>query len=253
MPQLRNQVRNIDDTLAHLYSIGSIKCTIQQKHSTYLANIFDADLSFDAMKHQPRRAASIVATSIFRIFIIASNARFASSPPAANASCQNPWRNLPGDSPLILAPAALALLTAITDDCVPVAVGLFLIVCRDLERKSLVMFEFGATVQFSDTPYTGDHEFHRYDIAFLAGRKVVGRAMNAANLAIGKNLRVKRAASSASLSYQRQIVFLLVFFCELLRAVSLCSSTRLSIVKLPFCGTSTCRPVKPAQRTGNRR
>src|SRR5439155_19267620 len=35
---------------------------------------------------QPRRAASIAATSIFRIPIIAANARFASAPPAAIAS-----------------------------------------------------------------------------------------------------------------------------------------------------------------------
>jgi len=35
---------------------------------------------------QPRRAASIVAMSIFCICIIASKARFASAPPAANAS-----------------------------------------------------------------------------------------------------------------------------------------------------------------------
>jgi hypothetical protein len=33
--------------------------------------------------HQPRRAALIAATSIFFMVIIASNARFASSPPAA--------------------------------------------------------------------------------------------------------------------------------------------------------------------------
>src|SRR5258708_28653213 len=35
---------------------------------------------------QPRRAASIAVTSIFFMPIIASNARFASSPPAASAS-----------------------------------------------------------------------------------------------------------------------------------------------------------------------
>jgi hypothetical protein len=35
---------------------------------------------------QPRRAASIAATSIFFIGIIASKARFASAPPAASAS-----------------------------------------------------------------------------------------------------------------------------------------------------------------------
>ena len=38
------------------------------------------------MEGQPRRAASIAATSIFFMPIIASNARFASSPPAASAS-----------------------------------------------------------------------------------------------------------------------------------------------------------------------
>src|SRR5881394_1665036 len=36
--------------------------------------------------HHPRRAASILATSIFFIGIIASKARFASLPPAASAS-----------------------------------------------------------------------------------------------------------------------------------------------------------------------
>jgi hypothetical protein len=37
-------------------------------------------------RHQPRQAAVIAAMSIFFIPIIASNARFASSPPAASAS-----------------------------------------------------------------------------------------------------------------------------------------------------------------------
>ena len=38
------------------------------------------------MQRQPLRAALIAATSIFFIFIMASNARFASAPPAASAS-----------------------------------------------------------------------------------------------------------------------------------------------------------------------
>jgi hypothetical protein len=42
---------------------------------------------FETDEHlQPRRAASIAAMSIFFISIIASKARFASSPPAASAS-----------------------------------------------------------------------------------------------------------------------------------------------------------------------
>src|SRR5687767_11249367 len=41
--------------------------------------------------------------------------------------------DLPGDAPLVLAPAARTLLAAIADDGVPVAVGLLLIVGGDLE------------------------------------------------------------------------------------------------------------------------
>src|SRR6478736_4458243 len=48
---------------------------------------------------------------------------------------QQARRDLPGDSPLVFAPAALALLAAIADDGVPVAVGLLLIVSGDLERE----------------------------------------------------------------------------------------------------------------------
>jgi hypothetical protein len=43
-------------------------------------------LPCDDTKGQPRRAALIAATSIFFMPIMASNARFASLPPAANAS-----------------------------------------------------------------------------------------------------------------------------------------------------------------------
>jgi hypothetical protein len=44
------------------------------------------DLAARAARRQPRRAASMVATSIFFIAIIASKARLASAPPAASAS-----------------------------------------------------------------------------------------------------------------------------------------------------------------------
>src|SRR5688572_22408418 len=40
---------------------------------------------------------------------------------------QHAWRDLPGDAPLVFAPAARTLLAAIADDGVPVAVGLVLI------------------------------------------------------------------------------------------------------------------------------
>jgi hypothetical protein len=62
---------------------------------------------------------------------------------------------LPGNAPLVFAPAALAFLPAIADDGVPVAVGLVLIVGSDLEREGFVMFERGAAVE-ADTRDAGN-------------------------------------------------------------------------------------------------
>src|SRR3954469_7340698 len=55
--------------------------------------------------------------------------------------------DLPGEAPAILAPAALALLAAVADDRVPVAVRLFLVVRRDLEGKRLAVLERRTTVE----------------------------------------------------------------------------------------------------------
>src|SRR3546814_2540962 len=63
---------------------------------------------------------------------------------------QHARRDLPRDAPLVLAPAARALLAAIADDGVPVAVGLLLIVGGDLERESFVVLERGTAVERSE-------------------------------------------------------------------------------------------------------
>ena len=75
----------------------------------------------------PLRAASIVATSIFFVGIIASKRVWP-------LRCQDwwwrradAWSDLPGEAPPVLAPAAGAFLAAVVDDRVPVAVGLGLI------------------------------------------------------------------------------------------------------------------------------
>ena len=91
----------------------------------------------------PRTAASMAATSIFRIVIIASNARLATSPPVAIASV-SARGVICHEAPLVLAPAALALLPAVTDDRVPVPVGLGLVVGRHLERERLAVLEHRA-------------------------------------------------------------------------------------------------------------
>src|SRR5262249_13647226 len=88
-------------------------------------------------KRQPRRAALIAATSIFFISILALSFGAASR----QRLRQYARRDLPGDAPFVFAPAACALLPAIADDGVPIAIGLFLIVGGDLEREGFVMLE----------------------------------------------------------------------------------------------------------------
>ena len=115
---------------------------------------------------QPRRAASILATSIFFMSIIASNARLASAPPAAIASvstrgviCQlMPHWSLHQPH---------ALLPAVADDGVPVAVGLVLVVGGDLEREGFGMLERGPPLR----PIQGmrRRQFHHQHVALLAG------------------------------------------------------------------------------------
>src|SRR6185436_5796035 len=56
-------------------------------------------------------------------------------------------RDLPGQAEAVLAPAAGTLLaTAVLDDRLPIAVGLFLVFRRDLEADRFVELELGATV-----------------------------------------------------------------------------------------------------------
>src|SRR3546814_10734438 len=77
---------------------------------------------------------------------------------------QHARRDLPGDTPLVFAPAARALLAAIADDRVPVAVGLLLIVGGDLKREGFVVFERGPAVE-AETRDTGNCEFDCQHVA----------------------------------------------------------------------------------------
>src|SRR6202008_3906914 len=86
---------------------------------------------------------------------------------------QHARRDLPGNAPFVLAPAASALLPAIADDGVPVAVGLGLIVGSDVEREAFVMLEGGAAVE-AETRHAGNREFDHQHITRLAGWEVAG-------------------------------------------------------------------------------
>src|SRR3954449_2498402 len=102
--------------------------------------------------------------------------------------------DLPGDAPLVFAPAARTLLAAIADDGVPVAVGLVLIVGGDLEREGFALFERGTAVE-AETRDAGDCEFHRQHVALLAGWVVTGCTVDAAHGTVGKGFGVEAGSS----------------------------------------------------------
>src|SRR5262245_51273882 len=107
---------------------------------------------------------------------------------------QHTRRDLPGNSPFVLAPPALALLPAIADDCFPVAVRLFLIFGRDLEREGLVMLEYGTAVE-ADTGNASDCEFDREHVTLLAGRIVTRCTVDGTHGTVGEGLGVEAGSS----------------------------------------------------------
>ena len=158
---------------------------------------------------QPRRASSIVAMSIFRISIIASKARLAAARSGSVIAVgQGARRDLPRQAPLVLAPAARALLAAVADDRVPQAVGLGLVVGRDLERERLAVLERRPAVE-AEAGDAQHGELDRQHVALLA-RRESRRARGGPRRRRCRETSRRRsvAASSAVPSYQRQMVFL---------------------------------------------
>src|SRR3954447_2979909 len=127
--------------------------------------------------------------------IIASNARFASSPPAAIASVSTRGVICQETPHLSLhQPHALSWPPLIADDGVPVAVSLFLIVSGDLEREGFVMLERGPAIE-AKTGDAGDGEFDRQHVARLAGRIVAGSTVDGTHRAVRKGLGVEAGCS----------------------------------------------------------
>ena len=98
---------------------------------------------------------------------------------------QGARRDLPGNAPLVLAPAAFAFLAAIADDGVPVAVGLLLIVGGDLEGKRLAVREHGSAIE-ADAGNAAHGEVDRQHVALLARGIVARRAKHGLHDAVGK-------------------------------------------------------------------
>ncbi len=103
---------------------------------------------------------------------------------------QHARRDLPGKAPPVLAPAAGILCAAIADDGVPVAVGLFLVVGRDLERKGRGLRVRRAAVE-AEARDARDGELHGQYVAGLAGRVIGGRAMDGRHPAVGEGRGVE--------------------------------------------------------------
>src|SRR6266849_5713642 len=93
----------------------------------------------------------------------------------------------------IFAPAARALLAAIADDSVPIAVGLGLIVSGELEREGFVMSERGTAVE-ADTRDAGNFEFDCQHISLLAEWVVTGCTVDGTHRAVGKGLGIKASS-----------------------------------------------------------
>src|SRR6185503_16434920 len=94
-------------------------------------------------------------------------------------------RDLPGQTPAVLAPSALAFLAAVADNRVPVAIRLFLILGDHLKGERFALLELRAAVQ-AKTRNPENGEFHHQLIALLATRVVTGRLLESGDLTVRK-------------------------------------------------------------------
>src|SRR5690606_7028940 len=92
-------------------------------------------------------------------------------------------RDLPRQTPAILAPAAGALLPTIADDRVPVAVRLLLRIGRDLERKGLALWKNRAAIQ-AETRNAKDGKLYCEHLPLFPTRVIARCAVNRGHLAI---------------------------------------------------------------------
>src|SRR5690606_15625818 len=96
---------------------------------------------------------------------------------------ENARRDLPGQTPLVLAPSAHALGATVADDRIPITVGLFLSFGEDLKREGFAVFECRAAVQ-AEARHAHDRELDGEHLPLFAGRKVAGRPMNGCHGAV---------------------------------------------------------------------
>src|ERR1700677_3792667 len=103
---------------------------------------------------------------------------------------QHARRDLPGEAPAILAPAAPTLLAAIAYDRVPVTIGVFLVFGQDHEADRLVRLEMWPAIE-AEERLTKDGELDGELLARLRRRIVRGGRVDLPDLAVGEHARVE--------------------------------------------------------------
>jgi hypothetical protein len=103
---------------------------------------------------------------------------------------QGDRRDLPRQSPFVLAPAARALLAAIADDGVPVAIRFGLVSGRDLKRERFGVRERRSAVE-PEARNAQHGKLDGQDVPLLPRREIPRSAVYRADRRIGKGLRVK--------------------------------------------------------------
>jgi hypothetical protein len=85
--------------------------------------------------------------------------------------CQSQRRNLPGQAPFVLAPAARTLFAAVADDRVPLTIRFGLVSGSDLKRECFAVLEDGSAIEpEAGNSYHG--KLDRQHIPLLPGRKI---------------------------------------------------------------------------------
>src|SRR6185312_2888426 len=103
---------------------------------------------------------------------------------------ERPRRDLPGQTPSVLAPPALALGSPVIDYRVPVAIGLGLILCEDLKRERFAVLERRAAIE-AEARYAQHRKLDRQHLALLAVRVIPRGTVDRGDGAIWKRLGVE--------------------------------------------------------------
>src|SRR5690348_13974012 len=163
---------------------------------------------------------------------------------------QVPRGDLPREAPTVLAPAAHALLAAVTGDRIPVVVGLFLAVGQDHEAHGLVGLEVRTAVEGDERP-SEQRELDGELVAFATAR-VIGRgAVRRADMAVGEGRGIEFRGLAALAFVEPDAGHQLVGHCwppSISMKKAPCGSVAWTIIPPPGTSTGPNRTSPPPER-----